>query len=248
LNPPKDAPLPEITLAIEVSNPGADATAAADTPRSGVALGRRSTHGSAIECLGVEWLHPTSRHDDALMPAIDTLCRTRSVQPGDLSRVAVSLGPGGYTSLRIGVTIAKMIAQATGAACIGVPTADAILANLADQLSGATTARVCLAWKRDSAWRQDFTRDSGGWRGVAPGGIVLLDELAHRVPDALICEAPLRAMLPSSTHHAIIEPVFDPRGVLATSANLAPIDPLLLAPIYPREPEAVTKWRELHPR
>ena len=162
--------------------------------------------------------------------------------------MAVSIGPGGYTSLRIGVTTAKLIAEATGATCIGVPTASAILANLGDALRPLRTCRVCLAWKRDSVWCQDFHNKEGDWHPVSSGGIVTLPHVCTGNFDAVICEAALRAMLPAPLTAKVLEPAFDPRGVLAASAALAPIDPLLLAPLYPREPEAVTKWRELHPR
>jgi hypothetical protein len=41
----------------------------------------------------------------------------------------------------------------------------------------------------------------------------------------------------------VVEPVFDARAVLELSSGAAAVDPLVLAPVYPREPEAVTKWR-----
>lgn len=243
--------LSEYTLAIEVSNPGADAPASPDgpaAPRSGVALGRRDPDSPAIRCIGREWLNPRSRHDDALMPAIDALCRRASVAPRDLARIAVSIGPGGYTSLRIGVTIAKLIAEATGAACIPVPTAHAVLANLEPVLNQTSTCRMCLAWKRDSVWCQDFQRSARVWIPETEGVLVTLPQVTHRLPHALIAEPALVAMLPTPPAGKVIEPIFDPQGVLQASVNVHPVDPLRLAPLYPREPEAVTKWRELHPR
>lgn len=248
--------LPEITLAIEVSNPGADAAIApgvpaipgsGPAPRSGVALGRATPLG--IECLAMEWLSPRSRHDDALMPAIAELARRTGHTPRDINRIAVSIGPGGYTSLRIGVTIAKLIAEATGAACIGVPTADAVVCNLGDQLTAEQHVRVCLAWKRDSVWMQDFVR-SGAAQLCAKGEgrLVSIEQAAQSAPPVIVAEAPLAEMLNHSQDVRIIEPVFDPRGVLKASFNRPTVDPLHLAPLYPREPEAVSKWRELHPR
>jgi hypothetical protein len=47
---------------------------------------------------------------------------------------------------------------------------------------------------------------------------------------------------------AVVPPVFDPGACLAASAGLPEIDPAALLPMYAREPEAVVKWRKLHPR
>jgi hypothetical protein len=41
----------------------------------------------------------------------------------------------------------------------------------------------------------------------------------------------------------IVEPVFDPAACLELAARLPDIEPALLLPLYPREPEAVTLWR-----
>lgn len=82
-------------------------------------------------------------------------------------------------------------------------------------------------------------------------------------PDARLISAPslpslsLRALiadrfLPEDIRAAatalsipIHPPVFDPAACFEVSLLLDPLDPVQLLPIYPREPEAVTKWREL---
>ncbi len=43
-------------------------------------------------------------------------------------------------------------------------------------------------------------------------------------------------------------PSFDPIACARLALTHAPVDPLELAPLYPREPEAVTKWRALKAR
>ncbi len=47
---------------------------------------------------------------------------------------------------------------------------------------------------------------------------------------------------------AIVPPVFDPVACLEAAEGITPVDPAALAPLYPREPEAVTKWKKLHPQ
>ncbi len=219
-----------------------------------VGLGRGSSASDA-EWLGGEPLAPTSRHDDALMPAIDRLCRAHAVQPRGLARVAVSLGPGGFTGLRIAVMTAKLIAEATGAECVGVPTAEALMLGLEPgELSHESTSAivgVCLAWKRDDVWRQRFTLDAtrDGWSALDAGGIVSLSAAAEGV-SSLIADAEflrlLRERAIDVSRVSIYPPRFDARHVFAASLGRAATDPVALLPIYPREPEAVTKWRELH--
>ncbi|MEO1130522.1 MAG: tRNA (adenosine(37)-N6)-threonylcarbamoyltransferase complex dimerization subunit type 1 TsaB [Planctomycetota bacterium] len=219
-----------LTLAIETSNPAAAPDAA------GVALG---IPGNEVD---VEPLMPASRHDDALMPAIDRLCRRNDVAPGDISRIAVSAGPGGYTSIRIAVTTAKTIARATGASCIAVPTAQAIVHRLGGQVTGHAT--VALAWKRDDVWCQRF--DDGA--PTDDGGIQTLAALVNE-PGTVIAEPRLLQALTDAGHAPaiVVHPVFDPASVLAVSAGRDAVEPAHLLPLYPRAPEAVRKWRELHP-
>jgi hypothetical protein len=45
----------------------------------------------------------------------------------------------------------------------------------------------------------------------------------------------------------VIEPVFSAGALIRMAAGADPIDPVKLAPLYPREAEAVTQWRRLHP-
>jgi tRNA threonylcarbamoyladenosine biosynthesis protein TsaB len=49
-------------------------------------------------------------HSVRVMPAIQTLMEECNVKPGDLSKIVVAEGPGSYTGVRIGVTIAKTMA------------------------------------------------------------------------------------------------------------------------------------------
>lgn len=49
-------------------------------------------------------------HSVRVMPAIQTLMEECNIKPGDLSKIVVAEGPGSYTGVRIGVTIAKTMA------------------------------------------------------------------------------------------------------------------------------------------
>lgn len=232
-------PRPALTLAIETSNPGAPPAGGA------VALIRGRSRAVAGDVLGVEPVGSASRHEDALTPTIDRLCARVGTRPGQLGCVVVSIGPGGYTSLRIAVTTAKAIAEAVGATLFGVPTALGVVRGVSAQVRAAHPVAVCLAWKRADVWVQTFapgrTEPDGAGRVLALDGFGTLGEhhlvLERRLRDALVA----RGLLAEA--HAWSEPVFDPVAVYEASLGLEAVDPARLAPLYPREPEAVTKWR-----
>jgi tRNA threonylcarbamoyladenosine biosynthesis protein TsaB len=59
--------------------------------------------------------------EDALLPAIDELCRSSGVRVAAIRSVACGEGPGSFTSLRIAASIAKGIAHANRAALYAIP-------------------------------------------------------------------------------------------------------------------------------
>src|SRR5688500_8632212 len=62
------------------------------------------------------------KHAAGIVPMVDRLCRGRGWTPGEIEAVYVSAGPGSFTGLRVGVTVAKTLAFATGAKVVAVPT------------------------------------------------------------------------------------------------------------------------------
>jgi tRNA threonylcarbamoyladenosine biosynthesis protein TsaB len=64
----------------------------------------------------------TKSHASMLTVFIDELLRAKGIKAGDLEAVAVSKGPGSYTGLRIGVSVAKGIAYGASIPLIGIET------------------------------------------------------------------------------------------------------------------------------
>ena len=64
----------------------------------------------------------SSHHTVELAPAIKELMDRCSVKPLDIEAVAVALGPGSFTSLRIGLALAKGLALSLHIPVIGIPT------------------------------------------------------------------------------------------------------------------------------
>ena len=72
------------------------------------------------------YLTPGTTHSKTLLPEIDRLLSGRGLTPAGLDLIAVGLGPGSFTGLRIGLAAAKGLAWAAGKPLIGVPTLDAL--------------------------------------------------------------------------------------------------------------------------
>lgn len=66
------------------------------------------------------------RHGEELLSRLDRMLADRGAQPGDLTAVAVGIGPGSFTGLRIGLATAKTLAYGLGIRLTGVSTAQAL--------------------------------------------------------------------------------------------------------------------------
>jgi tRNA threonylcarbamoyladenosine biosynthesis protein TsaB len=69
-------------------------------------------------------------HAEALMPLIAAVMSAAGVEFSELDRIAVTVGPGSFTGLRVGVAAARGIALATGKPAVGVTTLSALAAPL----------------------------------------------------------------------------------------------------------------------
>jgi tRNA threonylcarbamoyladenosine biosynthesis protein TsaB len=83
----------------------------------------------------------TRGHAEALMPLIAAVMSEAGMEFGQLDRVAVTVGPGSFTGLRVGVAAARGIALATGKPAVGLTT----LAALAAPFLAADEAEAVLA-------------------------------------------------------------------------------------------------------
>lgn len=104
-----------------------------------------------------------ARSARTLAPALDALLKRLDWPPASLSAIAVAVGPGSFTGLRVGVATAKTFAYATQTAILGIDTLDA----LAEAADGPTSADAGL-WAVLDAQRQElfaahYQAEAGGW-------------------------------------------------------------------------------------
>jgi tRNA threonylcarbamoyladenosine biosynthesis protein TsaB len=69
-------------------------------------------------------------HSARLVPAIQALLKEARLDLNEIDGIAVSLGPGSFTGLRVGLSTVKGLALAAEKPVVGVPTLDALASNL----------------------------------------------------------------------------------------------------------------------
>ncbi len=119
-------------------------------------------------------------HAEKLMCQIVAVLGPEGV--GSLGGVAVSIGPGSFTGLRIGVSVAKGIAFARNIPVVGVPTLEALALHAAETDHAETGTRILAALdaRRDEVYCQLFD--------VRPGGPVPLWDVRDMTLGALMTE------------------------------------------------------------
>jgi tRNA threonylcarbamoyladenosine biosynthesis protein TsaB len=68
--------------------------------------------------------HAGGRHTVALLPRVSQMMEEQGAAAADFEAIAVALGPGSFTGLRVGLAAAKGLALAVGVPLIGIPTLD----------------------------------------------------------------------------------------------------------------------------
>jgi tRNA threonylcarbamoyladenosine biosynthesis protein TsaB len=141
------------------------------TPRVSIAIGR----GGAV--LGEVKLERGRRHAEQLAPAIRYLCDELDVDVAHLSAVAVGLGPGLFTGLRVGVTTAKVMAQALRLPVVGISSLDLVA------YPARHTNRLIVA-VLDARRREVF---HARYRPV-PGGVQRVSDYAVDRPEDVVAD------------------------------------------------------------
>jgi tRNA threonylcarbamoyladenosine biosynthesis protein TsaB len=205
---------------------------------------------SAGELHAERSLDETRRHARDLTPTVAALLADRGWRPRDVTAVVVSLGPGSYTGLRVGIVSAKALAYATGCAAVGVPTFHAI-ARQAD-VDGCEVEVIADA-QQQKLYVQRFARLADG-APFAPAGelavVVGRDWARERNPVTPVTGPGVRvaeAWLPAPTPTVAAD-----RREATIAALLAvglerwqdggPDDPMRLEPIYLRPSSAEEQW------
>ena len=100
-------------------------------------------------------------HSERLMAAVDRVLADARWAPRDVEGLAVSIGPGSFTGLRIGVSTAKGLAWALGVPITAVPTLDAMAAA---EPGAAWPVCPVLEARRGEVYASRYLHDGDGLR------------------------------------------------------------------------------------
>lgn len=121
-----------------------------------------------------------------LLGELDQLLKTHSISLDSLNAIAVGVGPGSYTGIRIAATIGKMIAFARKIPIIGVCTLEAFEPETDGKFA------VILDAKIGGVYLQIGEKSNGNVHFVTPPKIVPLEEAMVELKDVplLVCPNP----------------------------------------------------------
>lgn len=129
--------------------------------------------------------HSTRNHTSELMPAVQRLLHQANLQATDLTGVALALGPGGFSALRVGMSVAKGLCLALNLPVTGLSTLEMEAYPYADV--GRLLCPLMDAGRGEVAWAQ-FQRQEGQWRKTRPEAVIDLDQLVRVAPrEAIFC-------------------------------------------------------------
>jgi tRNA threonylcarbamoyladenosine biosynthesis protein TsaB len=126
--------------------------------------------------IGERAAEPGRAAAETLLPAIDALLAGAGIALAAVEGFAVSIGPGSFTGLRIGVATAKGLAFGTPRRVAAVST----LAAIAGHARGPGPVLAVLDARRGEVYAAGFA--SGVPADWLPEGVIAIDELAARLP------------------------------------------------------------------
>jgi len=207
------------------------------------------------------WLRGDRRHAETLSPAIAHTLEAAGATLGDVEAIALDVGPGLFTGLRVGVATAQGLAEGLGIGILEVTSVDVLAQETYDAGWEGSVASVVDA-RRGEVFAQRYRRppvaagdrsDRQGVRGedepfrCTPGALaeelgrdsatLLVGTGAHRYAD-LFAAAGLRVA-------AVREP--SPRVLVSIAAGrlaagAAPLPPTRVRPRYLRDADAQINW------
>jgi tRNA threonylcarbamoyladenosine biosynthesis protein TsaB len=135
--------------------------------------------------------HSRAHHTQELAPSFSSLLASAGAKVADLTVLAAAIGPGSFTSLRVGLAFVKGLALARHLPLIGIPTLDVTAAGV--PLQRLPLVSVLQAGRGRLAAAQ-YAVSRGQWRPKEPAQVTTAESLADSIKSAtLLCGELTRA-------------------------------------------------------
>lgn len=191
------------------------------------------------------------RHAEILTPAIEFVCRQAGIELEEIGCVAVDVGPGLFTGMRVGLSAAKALALALRIPMIGISSLD--LLAFPNRHTDRVVVPVIDARKNEVFWAM-YRQVPGGVQQVSAPAVGPVDEL---IADLLARSQEALCVGDGAEHHRdeilegyhceISTPVHPSPGALVQLAHARAlredwVRPDEIEPIYLRPPDAQINW------
>jgi tRNA threonylcarbamoyladenosine biosynthesis protein TsaB len=174
-------------------------------------------------CLLAEHLWVSkARHTVELAPMVEKILQQTGQSISQVTGLGVAIGPGSFTSLRVGLAFAKGLAMSRGLPLAGIPTLDVLAAQVAVDASrrlacvlAAGRGRLALGW---------YHAHENGWQAEAGAGVTTAEAVCAEVASPVILTGELtaseRQILSKNEKIALVSPASAARrpGILAELA------------------------------
>ncbi len=129
--------------------------------------------------------HSQAHHTVELAPGIFEILKRSGITMEKVQALGIALGPGSFTSLRVGLALAKGLALSRHLPLIGIPTLDILAAGTSVQkldlavLLQAGRGRLAVGW---------YHPTKSGWQSEGEASVMNLEALARRIRQrTLVC-------------------------------------------------------------
>jgi tRNA threonylcarbamoyladenosine biosynthesis protein TsaB len=125
----------------------------------------------------------SQRHTVELAPAIFDVLKRCGLTMDNIQGLGVALGPGSFTSLRVGLSLAKGLALSRHLPLIGIPTLDILAAA---QPSSRLPLIVAIQAGRGRFAVGWYKSSKNGWQAKVPAQVLTLERLTNEVKSPVI--------------------------------------------------------------
>jgi len=179
-------------------------------------------------------------HAQALVPLIEAVMTESGVAFQALDHIAVTVGPGAFTGLRVGLAAAQGIALAAGKPIGGVTTLEAVARAVDAGAREGAVLLVAIESKRQELFVQSFAVDLSPLDApaavlpehlcahVPPGGLAVAGDAAIRAVDALTAGGRRASVMAGAVHPDAAHVAMVAAARLAAGDALLPPRPLYL--------------------
>jgi tRNA threonylcarbamoyladenosine biosynthesis protein TsaB len=195
-------------------------------------------------------------HSVRIMPAIQTLMKDCDRTPKDITKIVVAKGPGSYTGVRIGVTIAKTMAWSLKIPLVGVSSLEILAAGTGRYFDGFVSPLFDA--RRGQIYTGLYAYQDGKLTAVKEDRLVMLADWVESLKE--VSKPVLFVGNDLPLHQAVIEASLGSQALFAASTeqNPRPSELALLGkdkqdedihsfvPNYIRLAEAEAKWLEVN--